>query len=190
MKLIIQIILFSIISIGLHAQTGTLKWKIINSSNNEAVPFATIVVNGTQIASTSDLDGNFIFTGLTPGYIQLKVSYIGFNEKISQDVLVSNNNIPFIEIKLEPSDFSINEVVVNVDKFIKKEESPLSMQTIGIKEIESNCYKAMNDDFNSPILVAHLFEAVRIINLVKDEKESIALSNILRPLCWGTKTPC
>ena len=138
MKHLIQLILFSIISIGLQAQTGTLKGKIINSSNNEAVPFATIVINGTQIVSTSDLDGNFIFTGLTPGYIQLKVSYIGYNEKISQDVLVSNNNIPFIEINLEPSDFSINEVVVNVDKFIKKEESPLSMQTIGIKEIESN----------------------------------------------------
>ena len=40
-----------------------------------------------------------------------------------------------------------------------------------IKEIEKNCYAAMNDDFNSPIVLANLFEAVRIINSVNDKKE-------------------
>ena len=48
-----------------------------------------------------------------------------------------------------------------------------SESTANIKEIKENCYKAMNDDFNSPILIAHLFEAVRIINLIKDGKEMI-----------------
>ena len=35
------------------------------------------------------------------------------------------------------------------------------------------CYDAMNDDFNSPILIAQLFEAVKAVNLVKDGKQSI-----------------
>ena len=48
-----------------------------------------------------------------------------------------------------------------------------SESTLNIEEIKTNCYKAMNDDFNSPILIAHLFEAVRIINLINDGKESI-----------------
>ena len=34
-------------------------------------------------------------------------------------------------------------------------------------------YDAMNDDFNAPILVAHLFDAVKKINLIKDNKETI-----------------
>jgi cysteinyl-tRNA synthetase len=36
------------------------------------------------------------------------------------------------------------------------------------------CYEAMNDDFNSPILIAQLFEGVRFINLLKDNKETIS----------------
>ncbi len=36
------------------------------------------------------------------------------------------------------------------------------------------CYDAMNDDFNSPILVAKLFDAVKQINLIKEEKETIS----------------
>lgn len=36
-----------------------------------------------------------------------------------------------------------------------------------VKAWKDNCYEAMNDDFNSPILIAHLFEAVKQINLAK-----------------------
>ncbi len=39
---------------------------------------------------------------------------------------------------------------------------------------KQKCYDAMNDDFNSPILIANLFEAVRHINLIKEGKESLS----------------
>ncbi len=48
-----------------------------------------------------------------------------------------------------------------------------SESTVNIKELKNNCYKAMNDDFNTPILIAHLFEAVRIINSANDGKEKL-----------------
>ena len=40
---------------------------------------------------------------------------------------------------------------------------------------ETKCYAAMNDDFNSPILIAQLFDAVRFINAVKNEIETISV---------------
>ena len=46
-----------------------------------------------------------------------------------------------------------------------------------IKAWEQQCYDAMNDDFNTPILIAHLFEAVRHINLIKEGKESITAAD-------------
>ncbi|WP_282161239.1 cysteine--tRNA ligase [Ulvibacterium marinum] len=42
---------------------------------------------------------------------------------------------------------------------------------------KQQCYDAMNDDFNTPILIAHLFDAVKHINLIKDGKESITLEH-------------
>ena len=41
-------------------------------------------------------------------------------------------------------------------------------ENLGIQKIMDECYDAMNDDFNSPIAIAALFEAVRITNSVKD----------------------
>ena len=43
-----------------------------------------------------------------------------------------------------------------------------------IKEWVNNCYKAMNDDFNTPILIANIFDAVKFINKVNQEKANIS----------------
>ncbi len=42
-----------------------------------------------------------------------------------------------------------------------------------ITNLTASCYAAMNDDFNSPMVIANLFEAVRIINAVKEGKETL-----------------
>jgi cysteinyl-tRNA synthetase len=47
-----------------------------------------------------------------------------------------------------------------------------------IKGLLQSCYDAMNDDFNSPVLIANLFEGVRIINSVNDKKETITSEDL------------
>ena len=42
-----------------------------------------------------------------------------------------------------------------------------------LKSWEEKCYTAMNDDFNTPILIAHLFEGVKEINLLKEGTHQI-----------------
>jgi cysteinyl-tRNA synthetase len=48
-----------------------------------------------------------------------------------------------------------------------------STSTLDISSWKQNCYDAMNDDFNSPILIAQLFEGVRFINLLKDNSATL-----------------
>jgi cysteinyl-tRNA synthetase len=43
-----------------------------------------------------------------------------------------------------------------------------------VEELCGRFYSAMNDDFNTPVLIAHLFEAVKFINSVQDGKEKIS----------------
>jgi cysteinyl-tRNA synthetase len=46
------------------------------------------------------------------------------------------------------------------------------------KELVDSFDEAMQDDFNAPILIANLFEAVRYINLINDGKETITLEHL------------
>jgi cysteinyl-tRNA synthetase len=52
--------------------------------------------------------------------------------------------------------------------------------TSDIAALNNNCYAAMNDDFNSPIVVANLFEGVRIINSVNAGTESLSADDITK----------
>jgi len=48
-----------------------------------------------------------------------------------------------------------------------------SVSEVEIAPLLDRCYNAMNDDFNSPVLIAELFEGARIINSVRDGKLKI-----------------
>jgi cysteinyl-tRNA synthetase len=54
-----------------------------------------------------------------------------------------------------------------------KDISASAKSTIDIPAWKQLCYDAMNDDFNTPILIAQLFEGVRFINILKDGKETL-----------------
>ncbi len=41
------------------------------------------------------------------------------------------------------------------------------------------CYSSMNDDFNSPLLIGHLFDAVKFINSVVNKQKSITSSDLV-----------
>lgn len=57
--------------------------------------------------------------------------------------------------------------------------TPSDKSDSDISGLQQNCYDAMNDDFNSPMVIAALFEGVRIINSVDNKLEKLTESDIL-----------
>tara|TARA_B100000787_G_C16076472_1_gene242376 strand:- start:106 stop:747 length:642 start_codon:yes stop_codon:yes gene_type:complete len=51
--------------------------------------------------------------------------------------------------------------------------------TFNVQDWIKSCYSAMNDDFNTPILIANLFEAVKVINQIKEEKASLTSEDLI-----------
>ncbi len=125
---------------GMTAQEGRgiIEGRIYNTNNNEPVPFANIVLWGTSIGSVSDIDGRFLFAGIEPGYVELRVSSVGFETFISEQILVTNSSRVFIDIPLDETTVALKEITIKASPFRKSEESPLSIQRIGIEEIEKN----------------------------------------------------
>ncbi len=42
--------------------------------------------------------------------------------------------------------------------------TPAATSTIDVKSLRAKCYEAMNDDLNSPIVIAHLFDGAKMVN--------------------------
>lgn len=83
-------------------------------------------------------------------------------------------------------DFSNEALQASEKGFERLMDSYNTLQTLkagstsseDIKALQAKCYDAMNDDFNTPILVAHLFDAARIVNSTNDNKLSLTQNDI------------
>jgi cysteinyl-tRNA synthetase len=65
------------------------------------------------------------------------------------------------------------EALKNLDRI-----TPSATSSVDVTELRQRTYDAMNDDFNTPLAMAHLFELVRVINSSKDGKESLSQDDL------------
>ena len=127
-----------LISEGLMAQQAVVKGRVVEALNNEPMPFVNVIVSGTSIGAVTDVDGNFQLTGLAPGFVRVQASFVGYHSTLSPEIEISNAKDAFVEIRMEKRDTEIEEVTISASPFRKTEESPVSLKTIGIAEIEKS----------------------------------------------------
>tara|TARA_R110002049_G_scaffold68573_2_gene177784 strand:+ start:1784 stop:3268 length:1485 start_codon:yes stop_codon:yes gene_type:complete len=83
-------------------------------------------------------------------------------------------------------DFSNDALVASEKGFNRLMDAYRSLEGLSVEKTSSfdvnswkqSCYDAMNDDFNSPILIAQLFEAAKFINGIKDGNETISKGDL------------
>jgi hypothetical protein len=131
-------LLIFILPIAVFAQKASLKGRVVDAVSNEPLPFVNVIVSGTTIGTITDMDGNFILTGLEPGFVRVEASFVGYERAVSSEVEVSVASTNFIEIQMEQQNEEIEEVTVTASPFRKTEESPVSLRSIGIGEIEKS----------------------------------------------------
>lgn len=101
------LLLFVLIFFKLNSQT--IKGKITDETNNSAVPFAFVGIENNHKGTTADIDGNFQLK-VDSSTKQLTVFITGYNKKT---IVLSDFDLSKpINIKLKPSEFLLNEVVV------------------------------------------------------------------------------
>ena len=82
------------------------------------------------------------------------------------------STLDFTSEALVAAEKGYNKLMEAVSLLEKLEASAES--SLDVNELINSFYAAMDDDFNAPILVANLFEAVKFINSVNDKKATIS----------------
>ncbi|WP_152285843.1 TonB-dependent receptor [Flavicella marina] len=127
--LIISFVLFSVVS---FAQT-TISGKVVDSNSNEPIPGANITLEGTTIGTSSDFDGNFKLETTQNPPFNIKASSVGFSATTKN---ITQNNQQITIILKEGT--LLDEVVVSASRTPERIfESPVTIERIGIKEIEA-----------------------------------------------------
>jgi len=134
-----------------------------------------LTVNGVRMSKSA---GNGflpkeLFTGNHPllerGYSPMTVRFFMTQSHYRSTLDFSNEALQASEKGYK----KLMQSIVTLEKLKASETS-----SVNVSELEANCYEAMNDDFNSPILISHLFEGVRIINSAEAGGETLTQTDI------------
>ena len=134
------ILIFSVLLLSQTTFTQNVKvyGSITNVLNNEPIPFANIIIEGTTIGTTSDIDGNYEILELKAGAYNFKCSYIGFNTDIQSEIKVSSNKNLRLNFFLSENSEILSEVKIKGNTFNKTKASPVSLRTINASEISKS----------------------------------------------------
>ncbi len=124
-----------------------------------------ITIDGTKMGKSLN---NFItldqfFTGDHPA---LKQAYAPMTIRFFILQAHYRGTVDFSNDALQASERALKRMLEGYRRL--QELKPSAESEINVAELERKCYEAMDDDFNTPVLIANLFEAVGMINSVKD----------------------
>jgi iron complex outermembrane receptor protein len=135
MKLKILGVLLFFLSAFAYSQT-TIKGNVTDAVSNDTLQNVSVFIPDIQKVVTTDVNGDFRFTGLPHGFLQFQFSLLGYRQ-YTLTIETDKINEP-LEIKLNPEDISTDEILVTETG---KEKS---YQTEKIKSRELMRYGSMN----------------------------------------------
>ena len=139
----------------LHANMLTLNGKKMSKSDGNNI-FPAQIFTG---------DSPFLTKGFSPSVARFFVMQAHYRSVLdfSNDALLAS----------EKGFNRLMEAVNLLEALPTSEKSSIDIETW-----KQSCYDAMNDDFNSPILIAQLFEAAKFIHQIKDDKATITQNDL------------
>ena len=118
------------------AMAFDIRGRVISATSRQGIPYAAVVVEGnyTRGAATDSL-GYFVIEKLQGGVARFEASSVGYTTVITPEYLISKST-PLIEIELEESLSTIEAVSVAPSPYARDIESPVSLRTVGIGDLE------------------------------------------------------
>ena len=121
-------------SSALAQNTGTIKGFVYDKTNENPVPFANVVIEGTKLGAVAANNGYYIINDVPAGTYTLKASFIGYTET-SVETKVSANGIISANIYLSESTELLDEVEISAARKERDTKVLTSVVTLDPKEI-------------------------------------------------------
>ena len=108
---IVALVFSSLVGSAFAAGNGTIEGYVKDASTGEPLPGANVLIEGTSIGTSSDINGRFVISNVPPGSYTLRAAYIGYKVYETHMRVVSGASIT-VNLTLQPVGVEGKEVVV------------------------------------------------------------------------------
>lgn len=110
----------------IFAQKGTAKGIVTDETGK--LPFVNVLIKGTSIGTTSNLDGEFILNNIPEGKQIIEFSFVGYQNQEKEVVIKTNQTEDIGVVKLSQHEMALDEVVIKSTSFLPSQRKALSIQ--------------------------------------------------------------
>lgn len=115
--------------------TGKIAGKIIDKNTGEALLGANIILLGSTLGASADIDGNYFIINIPPGEYQVKASMIGYSSFTIQKVRVSVDQTTRLDFELTSESIELTDVVVTAEKLLVRKDLTSTESTVSGENI-------------------------------------------------------
>ena len=110
------------VSFNLKAQdAGTLTGTVVDAETGETLIGVNVVIEGTTTGTSTNLDGQYTISGLSPGTYTLLVSYISFQKQTITGVEVTAGEVTKLDLTLQPETEQLEDVIITAEAILDNE---------------------------------------------------------------------
>lgn len=132
---LLVVIVFLLGSVGqVFSQQAIIKGFVYDAENQEPVIFTNVVLEGTTMGVSTDVNGYFSITQIPPGTYTIAVSYIGY-EKYEEKITLAAGQIITKKIYLNKSEVKLETFNVSAERQEAKTEVQMSVTKLTPKEM-------------------------------------------------------
>ena len=181
-------VLYSTLS---FSQTGTLQGTIIDAMTNEPIPFANVVLTKMEINLLEQqliLMEKYTIKPIDPGTYNIKATFVGYQTKEITGVVISADQIRFVDIKLQEGiQLEVAEVVVwtkplidqgNLSGETKTSEEIVALPTRSVVQCCNNCRNLSQRDEGDAVNIRDLVQMPQNTTLMESRSGEFWSSNI------------
>lgn len=124
-----------LLSLFVSAKSGILRGKITDAQTGEELIGATVIIAGTYLGTSADLDGEYTIDGLHPGRYHVVCQYVSY-QKNHFDIVISDGKVTVKDIQLLPVSMGLQQVEIVAKASRKTEAALLTIQKKSSNVIE------------------------------------------------------
>ncbi len=121
---------------SIYAQDSSIRGHVYDEKSGEPIAFANLFLDELAVGSTTDEQGFFTITGVEPGSYNMKVSFIGYEEKVIP-VEFKQVRIEYYKINLNEESVSLGAVNISAERAQARTEVRISKLQVSKKRIKA-----------------------------------------------------
>ena len=141
--LLLTVILLS--SAPVLAQAGFISGQVTDADDGEPLIGANILIDGTTMGASTDLNGNYRILNVRPGTYTVVVRYIGYQTQFIQNVLVQSDSRTNLDIEMQEEVFEGQEIVVQAERDIVTRDRTSSESRVSRQQLDAMPVQEVGD---------------------------------------------